>query len=337
MSSVIRYDYGYDPRGQAWAARLLRQVRPGDAVLELGPGPGAMTKVLVERGHTVTVIENDPQALAMLQELDVEIIVADLESEDWIKKLQGRRFDAILTCDVLEHLRAPERVLHSLHSLMAPGGRLVLSIPNMAYAGVVGALRLGIFDYADKGLLDRTHMRFFTRRSMEKMLLGYGWAPRHWDANRVPIDQSEFVWCWRTLAEDQRRNLLEGWLDFDVYQWMTVATSMPDAAVSEINEARDEAALVRQELHELLVRYQGEHESLLDHQKAFAEAKEVIARMQTEIAGLKTEREGGVLRFEEQQQVLAQLVAEKASLIDQLSQSHGRYWLTRIWQRLTRG
>ena len=112
---------------------------------------------------------------------------------------------------------------------------------------------------------------------------------------------------------------------------------MPDAAVSEINEARDEAALVRQELHELLVRYQGEHESLLDHQKAFAEAKEVIARMQTEIAGLKTEREGGVLKFEEQQQVLAQLVAEKASVIDQLSQSHGRYWLTRIRQRLTRG
>ena len=68
MSSVNRYDYGYDPQGQAWAARLLRQVRPGDAVLELGPGPGAMTKVLVERGHTVTVIENDPQALAMLQE-----------------------------------------------------------------------------------------------------------------------------------------------------------------------------------------------------------------------------------------------------------------------------
>ena len=61
MSSVNRYDYGYDPQGQAWAARLLRQVRPGDAVLELGPGPGAMTKVLVERGHTVTVIENDPE------------------------------------------------------------------------------------------------------------------------------------------------------------------------------------------------------------------------------------------------------------------------------------
>lgn len=275
MSSVNRYDYGYDPRGQAWAARLLRQVRPGDAVLELGPGPGAMTKVLVERGHTVTVIENDPQALAMLQELDVEIIVADLESEDWIKKLQGRRFDAILTCDVLEHLRAPERVLHSLHSLMAPGGGVWFIDTQYGLRRRSGGSAVR-YDYADKGLLDHTHMRFFTRRSMEKMLLGYGWAPRHWDANRVPMNQSEFVWCWRTLAEDQRRNLLEGWLDFDVYQWMTVATSML-SAVSEINEARDEAALVRQELHELLVRYQGEHESLLDHQKAFAEAKEVIA------------------------------------------------------------
>ncbi|WP_243457715.1 methyltransferase domain-containing protein [Ottowia testudinis] len=331
-----RYDYGYDPQGQGWAARLLRQVGPGSTVLELGPGPGAMTKVLVERGHAVTVIENDPEAVAMLQGFGVDVIAADLDGDDWINKLQGRCFDVVLACDVLEHLRAPECVLRSLHGLMAPGGRLILSIPNVSYAGVVGALRLGIFDYTEKGLLDRTHLRFFTRRSIEKILLEYGWAPRYWNANRIPIEQSEFVWCWRTLAEDQRRNLMEGWLDFDVYQWMTVATPISEAAAWEVNQARDEAMLVRQELHELLVRYQGEHGSLLEHQKAFGEAKEVIARMQAEIAGLETERESSALKLEGQEQRLAKLFAEKEELVAQLLLSRERSWLARVWRRLTR-
>jgi len=307
---IDRYDYAFDPNGEEWAARLLRRVPPdAGAVLELGPGPGAMTRVLRSRGHRVTVVENDPQALEVLRTLDVEIISGDLEGTGWLDAIAGRRFDAVLACDVLEHLRRPEEVLQRLGDMVAPMGQVVISVPNIAYAGVLAAMRGSVFGYADKGQLDRTHVRFFTKRSLEKMLLDLGWAPRGWEANRVPVECSEFAGHWSALSGDQRQALLAGWQDFDAYQWMVVATLSADAPRWELVEARGDVDKLREELQALTVVHQRERASLLEHQKAFAEAKDAIAKMQSEIRGLCSDME--VLRVEKRM-VEAELVALKA-------------------------
>lgn len=289
MSNIERYDYAFDPEGAAWPARVLRRVPAGSSVLELGPGPGAMTRVLLARGCKVTVVENDPDALQALRTLGVQAIAADLDGADWLAALNGQRFDAVLACDVLEHLRQPERVLQALGAALKPMGSLIVSLPNIAYAGVVAALRNGVFDYAEKGLLDHTHVRFFTRRSIEKVLMDCGWIPRCWDANRVPLAQSEFAWCWEALAEDLRRDLLTGWLDFDVYQWMVVAAPSRDSRAWEMADVRAEAERLRAELQALRLVHEPEHASLLEHQKAFAEARESIHRFQGEVSQYQTE------------------------------------------------
>lgn len=290
MSDIDRYNYAFDPDGDEWAARLLRRVPPGrGTVLELGPGPGAMTRVLLAHGHRVTVVENDPEAVKVLQALGAEVIVGDLDRSDWLEAMAGRSFDAVLACDVLEHLRAPENLLRQLSDLVAPMGRLVISIPNIAYAGVLAAMRNGIFDYSDKGQLDRTHVRFFTKRSIEKVLLECGWAPRFWDANRVPVECSEFAWYWSALTGEQRQALLAGWPDFDVYQWMVVVTPSVDASSWELKEVRDMAGKLRDELQALTVVHQQERTSLLEHQKAFSEAKEIISKLQLEIKDLHSD------------------------------------------------
>lgn len=287
MSDADRYDYAFDPEGDEWAARLLRRVpQEPCSVLELGPGPGAMTRALMARGHRVTVVENDPKALEVLQTLGVEVISGDLDRVDWLPSIAGRRFDAVLACDVLEHLRAPENLLAQLSEFVSPMGRLIVSIPNIAYAGVLAAMRNGIFDYSDKGQLDRTHVRFFTRRSIEKVLLDCGWAPRIWEANRVPIERSEFAWYWSSLSGEQRQALLAGWQEFDVYQWMVVVTPSVDSASWELLDARDDAKKAQDQLQTLMAVHQREHVSLLDHQKAFSEAKEIIATLQLEIEDL---------------------------------------------------
>lgn len=312
MNNIERYDYAFDPEGEEWAARLLRRVptEPG-TVLELGPGPGAMTRVLLARGHRVTVVENDPQALEVLRTLDVEIIAANLDGTDWVDALAGRTFDNVLACDVLEHLRKPEEVLLRLPRLVAPMGRLLVSVPNIAYAGVVAAMRNGVFDYSDKGQLDRTHVRFFTRRSIEQMLLDCGWAPRAWEANRVPVECSEFAWHWSALSGEQRQALLSGWQDFDVYQWMLVATPSVDAPAWELIEARGNADRLRDELQALTVVHQRERASLLEHQKAFAEAKNAIAKLEQDIRQLCIDME--VLRGEKAS-VQAELSVARAEL-----------------------
>lgn len=314
-NDIERYDYAFDPDGEEWAARLLRRV-PADAatVLELGPGPGAMTRVLLARGHRVTVVENDPQALEVLHTLGAEVIAGNLDGTDWLDALAGRHFDAVLACDVLEHLRKPEVVLQRLSEFVAPLGSVLISVPNIAYAGVLAAMRCGSFDYADKGQLDRTHVHFFTRRSLETMLLDTGWAPRAWEANRVPLACSEFAWHWNTLSGEQRQALMAGWQDFDVYQWMVVVTPSIDAPTWELTEARSAAHELRSELQALTVVHQRERASLIEHQKAFAEAKEVIDRLEREIREFSADVD--TLRVANAS-LEAELAAEKARPVPQ--------------------
>lgn len=329
-SDIERYDYAFDPDGDEWAARLLRRVPAGGgSVLELGPGPGAMTRVLLARGHRVTVVENDPQALEVLNTLDVEVIPGNLDGTDWLEALAGRRFDTVLACDVLEHLRKPEDVLQRLSEFVAPMGSLLISVPNIAYAGVLAAMRCGSFDYADKGQLDRTHVHFFTRRSLETVLLDAGWAPRAWEANRVPLECSEFAGHWNALSGEQRQALMAGWQDFDVYQWMVVVTPSVDSPTWELAEARGAADKLRSELQALTVVHQRERASLIEHQKAFSEAKDVIARMQQEIGELRTDVD--TLRSEKAS-VEAELAAEKARLAPQPPPPPP----PSFWQRLSR-
>jgi SAM-dependent methyltransferase len=71
---------------------------------------------------------------------------------------------------VLEHVRRPELVLEHARRVLTPGGRLIVSVPNFGHWYVRARALLGTFDYDDRGLLDRTHVRFFTRRSIEREL-----------------------------------------------------------------------------------------------------------------------------------------------------------------------
>ena len=327
MSDIDRYDYAFDLEGDAWAARLLRRVPEGGSVLELGPGPGAMTQVLRARGQAVTVVENDPAALQALQPLGVELVEADLDGRVWLDALEGRRFDTILACDVLEHLRQPEQVLKALAGLLQPMGSVIISLPNIAYAGVAAALRAGMFDYADKGLLDRTHLRFFTRRSIEQLLMDCGWVPIAWEANRVPVAQSEFAWYWESIPDAWRQHLLTGWADFDVYQWMVVAAPARDSRDWAAVQVRAEAIQLRTQLQALQVTHAAEHASLLEHQKAFAEARQLIAQFEQELEQLR--------------QQVRQLATDKAALEQVCSNTQatlaGRTWRARLDRLLGRG
>jgi SAM-dependent methyltransferase len=327
MSDIDRYDYAFDLEGDAWAARLLRRVPEGGSVLELGPGPGAMTQVLRARGQAVTVVENDPAAQQALQPLGVELVEADLDGRVWLDALEGRRFDTILACDVLEHLRQPEQVLKALAGLLQPMGSVIISLPNIAYAGVAAALRAGMFDYADKGLLDRTHLRFFTRRSIEQLLMDCGWVPIAWEANRVPVAQSEFAWYWESIPDAWRQHLLTGWADFDVYQWMVVAAPARDSRDWAAVQVRAEANQLRTQLQALQVTHAAEHASLLEHQKAFAEARQLIAQFEQELEQLR--------------QQVRQLATDKAALEQVCSNTQatlaGRTWRARLDRLLGRG
>jgi SAM-dependent methyltransferase len=112
------------------------------------------------------------------------VIVADLDQA--APRLQGL-FDAIVYGDVLEHLNDPLPVLVALARALAADGRVIVSVPNVAHLWVRFSLALGRWDYADRGILDRTHLRFFTKRSFGAFLRDAGLSVEEMVATPVPL------------------------------------------------------------------------------------------------------------------------------------------------------
>jgi 2-polyprenyl-3-methyl-5-hydroxy-6-metoxy-1,4-benzoquinol methylase len=118
--------------------------------------------------------------------------VADLESCDLAALFAPGSYDAIVCADVLEHIRHPEQVLRACRLLLAEGGRVLLSIPNTGYAGLIAELMTGEFRYRPEGLLDETHLRFFTRQTLTRFLAAEHWAVEEIQTVPRPLPDSEF-------------------------------------------------------------------------------------------------------------------------------------------------
>ena len=148
----------------------LQLVGQGKTVLELGAASGHVTKALKSLNNTVTAVERDARFSESLSAIADEVIITDLDWLDLRERLSGKKFEVVLAGDVLEHCSKPELVLLQIHDLLTPDGYVVISLPNIAHGDVRLSLLTGTFDYSETGLLDRTHLRFFTRSSIHTFL-----------------------------------------------------------------------------------------------------------------------------------------------------------------------
>jgi len=145
-------------------------VPAGSLVLDIGAADGSVARTLVERGSRVVGVEVDPDAAAAASQVCERVLTDDVETIDLAAELRGLEFDYVLLLDVLEHLRDPVKTLKTAAALLRPTGRIIVSVPNVTHAALRLALLSGRFAYTDKGLLDRTHLRFFDRAGLETMI-----------------------------------------------------------------------------------------------------------------------------------------------------------------------
>jgi GT2 family glycosyltransferase/2-polyprenyl-3-methyl-5-hydroxy-6-metoxy-1,4-benzoquinol methylase/glycosyltransferase involved in cell wall biosynthesis len=167
---ALRYDTEVDLSDLNTArTQLVLMAGTGRTVLETGPATGYITRALTERGCRVTGIEIDPVAAKQAAAYAERVIVGDLETVDFQEAFGEQRFDVVMFGDVLEHLVDPLAVLVRVRSILAPRGFVVASVPNVAHGSVRLALLAGRFEYSSEGLLDRTHLRFFTRETIMQL------------------------------------------------------------------------------------------------------------------------------------------------------------------------
>ncbi|MGD9548051.1 MAG: methyltransferase domain-containing protein [Candidatus Krumholzibacteriia bacterium] len=159
--------------------RELQRFVPDGArrILDVGCGAGAFAAGLLEArpGLEITGIEFDPEAARKAAQVLHAVHTGDAFAV--IPTLPRGVFDCICLNDVLEHLLEPGDLLAMLPPLLAPGGRVTASIPSVRYFwNVVDLVLKGRWDYADEGICDRTHLRFFTRSSMMALFRDGGFA-----------------------------------------------------------------------------------------------------------------------------------------------------------------
>jgi 2-polyprenyl-3-methyl-5-hydroxy-6-metoxy-1,4-benzoquinol methylase len=140
---------------------LLQELPAGSSVLDVGSASGYFGERLAGKGYYVVGVEQDEAAASVAAAFYDEFIVADVEAGLRL----SRKFDVIVLADILEHLRQPLKVLVHLRDLLSSTGRFVISVPNVANIYVRLSLLFGRFEYADRGILDETHLRFFTLNS----------------------------------------------------------------------------------------------------------------------------------------------------------------------------
>lgn len=158
----------------------------GRRLLDVGAADGLLSRQLTERGWRVTAIEGDP-ALAQAGARHCErMITVNLDRE--IPVGEGP-FDVIVYGDVLEHLVDPLRVLVELDRSLGAGGFVIISVPNVAHLWIRLLLLVGRFDYLDRGILDHSHLRFFTERSLRAMLADAGLSVERFSATPAPLYQ----------------------------------------------------------------------------------------------------------------------------------------------------
>jgi 2-polyprenyl-3-methyl-5-hydroxy-6-metoxy-1,4-benzoquinol methylase len=175
MPDPLRYGLEIDPhRANDAHTYMLDMIGRHKRVLEFGASAGAMTRVLASRGCEVVAVEVDEVAAAHIGDAAVDVIVGDAADLDMEATLGADRFDVVVFGDVLEHLVDPLPVLARAARTLVPQGSVVASIPNVAHAAVRLALLAGRFQYTPVGLLDQTHVRFFTRDSIHDLMQDAG-------------------------------------------------------------------------------------------------------------------------------------------------------------------
>jgi len=228
---MSKYDHPLDMAADNSASLILRRIGARSRVLEFGPASGYMTQYMKqELNCNITCIELNAQDAAMAANYCERMIVADLDDLSWSRQLTGMEFDHIIFADVLEHLRFSPQVLQAAVEFLAHNGTVLTSIPNIGHNAVLMDLLQGKFAYHSLGLLDNTHIRFFTKESILSMLTDAGLSPIEWLGTVVVPEETEFQQNYRNFPESVQNYLLER-SEGHVYQYVTV--SCKTAAISQ--------------------------------------------------------------------------------------------------------
>jgi O-antigen biosynthesis protein len=215
---------------------LVGRIKPNSIVLEFGPANGRMTKYMKEQLNCkIYAVEIDENSAKDAKKYTERIIVDSIENYSWQKEFKELKFDYIIFADVLEHLYYPDKVLKNCNEFLKEDGSILVSIPNIAHNAIVLNLLKNQFDYSPIGLLDDTHIRFFTKQTFDDLIKGNGYFVSFETAIYLEPKNTEFKNNYDEIPElfgTYLANLAWG----EVYQYIYEFKKYKVEKISDFNE-----------------------------------------------------------------------------------------------------
>lgn len=217
-----KYDFELDLYDENTISWIAQSVEAGSVVLEFGPANGRLTRYLKEKKDCrVDIVEIDEESgCEAAQYAEVSYIgdeEGDIEKYYWLS--DNKKYDFIIFADVLEHLIHSDEVLKRCRRVIKENGKILVSIPNAAHNSVIIELFNDEFSYNPTGILDNTHVHFFTRSSFEKMAAASGWAVIGEKAKEIRVGETEIQNTYKQVPREVYKELLHR-PHGNVYQYM---------------------------------------------------------------------------------------------------------------------
>lgn len=206
-----KYDFNLDLYDENTICWIAEKVQTASRVLEFGPANGRLTKYLKkDKDCLIDIVEIDEEsgqsAAVYAEKAFLGTDKGDIEKYYWMDT--KIKYDYIVFADVLEHLVNPDEVLRRCKKILKNNGKILVSIPNISHNSVIIDLINDKFMYNPTGILDNTHLRFFTRASFEKMALSAGWAIIEERAKEIRVGETEIKNMYQDVPLNIRKELM---------------------------------------------------------------------------------------------------------------------------------
>lgn len=183
---MSKYSENMPPSLRGAVEWMVDDIKPGSTVLDFGCSTGYFGKFLKDnkdcKVYGVELSDDIKEARKVLD----DVYSFDIDAE-WPKEAYLRKYDYLFYGDVIEHLKDPEAALKRSRRLLKPGGKVFISTPNVAHLSIRLELLLGNFEYESMGILDNTHLKYFTQHSLTELVKSAGY-----DVERIDYNVNEY-------------------------------------------------------------------------------------------------------------------------------------------------
>lgn len=309
------YDAGIDvtdPEGSHY--RQIQMVGTGKRVVDFGCYTGVVARALAERGCTVTGIELDPVAAEKAREVCERVVVGDLDRMDLAEALEGSAYDVGLFGDIIEHLKDPVRVLSQFRAHLAPGGFIVVSVPNVAHATVRLSLLKGEFNYENTGILDDTHLRYFTRKSIGDFIEACGYVVDRLDSSDLKVSRADIRSALDPLGLANLDEVIAALTSWEATAFQYIVKAFPASEEARVRKLSEDKVQAERRARELDAELSG----LRREQEELSKKNEYLERVEQKLNDEMARSAEELLKVGRYVKDLEQKIDEKDAYIRQL-------------------